>query len=146
MRSLRSAMSTPRPVILGRFVAWESMIQSKTSWLVLVGCVVFVVVGVYLLRKPQVNAKHIRIGDSIERVHQIMGSPTEVYYSTAELRGSILYPMSYVFRDLAGNQTGIPANELPDVKIRVEWFEWLSAGTLVYYDENGVTEIYWGGT
>jgi hypothetical protein len=99
----------------------------------------------YLLRAPIRNAAKIEPGDTAERVHELLGEPNAVFHSTAELRASYLGPMSYVFTDRAGH-TGIPVEQLPPVATRAEWFEYASAGHLVYYDDNGVTDVLWGGT
>jgi hypothetical protein len=104
-----------------------------------------VAAAVYVLRAPLRNAAKIQRGDAAARVHGLMGEPDAVFLTTAELQSSILGPGSYVFADRSG-RSGIRLDELPPVVTRAEWFEYASAGHLVYYDENGVAEVFWGGT
>ena len=114
--------------------------------------IAFVVVAVLVsvacyLTKSVRGARKIQTGDSSARVRELLGSPTEVFYSDAEMRTSILGPMSYVFSDVNGKISEVPVSKLPVVAARAEWFEYTpTAGHLVYYDEQGVQVVFWGGT
>jgi hypothetical protein len=102
-------------------------------------------VGIYVARSPFRNAAKIQRGDSASDVHKLLGEPEAVFKTTEELRSSYLRPMSYVFTDKSG-RSGISVDELPSVVSHAEWFGYASAGHLVYYDDNGVTDVFWGGT
>jgi hypothetical protein len=101
--------------------------------------------GVYLIRTPIRNASKIKPGDSAAQVHELLGEPDEVFATTEQLRTSYLGPMSYVFTERDG-RSGIALDDLPPVVTRAEWFEYGSAGHLVYYNEQGVVDVLWGGT
>jgi hypothetical protein len=116
----------------------------RNSLAVAIGLVV-IVATIYGLRAPIRNAAKIQRGDAAATVHGLMGVPDAVFSTTAEIQGSFLGPGSYVFTDESGRR-GILLSELPPVITRAEWFEYASAGHLVYYDEKGVAEVFWAGT
>ena len=95
--------------------------------------------AIYLVRTPLRNAAKIKVGDSETVVRSLLGEPDDVFETTEEFRSSY---RSYEFKDVSGR----PVEELPPVDRRAEWFEFGSAGHLIYYDENGVTDVFWGGT
>ena len=69
--------------------------------------------------------------------------PQFVFNSDAELRGSILRPMSFVFSDTRDTVFDLPISKLPAVKNYAEWFEYTpTAGHLVYYGDDGVEVVY----
>jgi hypothetical protein len=102
-------------------------------------------VAIYVIRAPMRYASRIKIGDSAARVHELLGEPDEVFETTEELQASYLEPMSYVFTDRSG-RSDIPLDELPPIVTRAEWFEYGTAGHLVYFDGDRVTDVMWGGT
>ena len=109
-------------------------------------CAVFVA-GLAYFRKPISDARQIQTNDTADRVHELLGTPTIVFNSDAELRGSILRPMSFVFSDTRDTVFDLPISKLPAVKNYAEWFEYTpTAGHLVYYGDDGVEVVYWGGT
>ena len=126
----------------------KSPFQFGISALLIATAVCSVLVGgIVYLRKPISDARQIQTGDSPDRVRELLGDPTTVFNSDAELRGSILRPMSFVFSDTRDTVFDLPVSKLPPVKKYAEWFEYTpTAGHLVYYDENGVETVYWGGT
>jgi hypothetical protein len=101
----------------------------------------------YILRAPIRSAAKIELGDNAAAVHGLLGEPDAVFETTAELQASSLVPMSYVFAE-RNSWREVALHELPPVVTRAEWFEFDSgtAGHLVYFDENGVTNVFWGGT
>ncbi len=102
---------------------------------------------VHYLRKPIRDAKQIRPGDTVSRVHEILGTPTAVFASDVELRRSYLAPMSFVFTDLERSSPHVPVAGLPVVSEHAEWFEYsATAGHLVYFDQDRVAIVFWGGT
>lgn len=110
-----------------------------------------VVVGllatVYSLRKPIRDAKQIQQGDPVDRVHQWLGAPTAVFETDAALRRSEFGPMSFVFTDTGNTMPDVPVAKLPVVTGRTEWFEYApTAGHLVYYIDDRVEIVFWGGT
>ncbi len=115
-------------------------------------CVAIAVIGglvgtVYSLRKPIRDAKQIQQGDTTGRVHQVLGTPTTVFATDAELRRSKLGPMSFAFTDTGDSMSDVPVTELPVVTGRAEWFEYApTAGHLVYYTDDQVELVFWGGT
>jgi hypothetical protein len=99
------------------------------------------------LRKPIRDAKKIQQGDGVDRVHRLLGSPTTVFETDAELRRSELEPMSFVFTDTGNNLSDVPVAELPVVTGRAEWFEYTpTAGHLVFFKDDHVEIVFWGGT
>ena len=102
---------------------------------------------VHYLRKPIRDAKHIQQGDTVDRVHQLLGSPTTVFETDAALRRSEFGPMSFVFTDTGNTMSDVPVTKLPVVTDRAEWFEYTpAAGHLVYYNDGRVEIVFWGGT
>lgn len=102
---------------------------------------------VYYLRKPIRDAKQIQKGDTGDRVHQLLGAPTTVFETDAGLRRSELGPMSFVFTDTGNTMPDVPVTKLPIVTDRAEWFEYTpTAGHLVYYNDDRVEIVFWGGT
>ena len=86
----------------------------------------------------------IQLGDSSEQVHVVLGVPTIVFNSDAELRASKLTPKYFAFSVVRNSQFDWPVSKLPAVKHRAEWHQFLpTAGHLVYYDVNGVEVVYW---
>ena len=80
-------------------------------------------------------------------MHQLLGQPETTFESDAELRQSDLVPMSFVFTDTTNTTSDVPVSQLPMVSNRAEWFPiGPTAGHLVYYDEDGVEIVFWGGT
>lgn len=112
--------------------------------LILTVCL-FSAAGILVLRSPIRTAAKIHPGDSASDVHKLLGKPEAIFKTTEELRSSYLRPMSYVFTERSGGAE-ILIDELPAVVGRAEWFGYSSAGHLVYYNDNGVTEVFWGGT
>jgi hypothetical protein len=124
------------------------MVQMRSRWPGLIAIVAIFVVGavaIYVIRAPIRHASRIKFGDSAARVHELLGEPDEVFDTTEELQDSYLDPMSYVFTNRAG-RSGIPVDELPPIVTRAEWFEYGTAGHLVYFDGDRVTDVLWGGT
>ncbi len=118
-----------------------------TALLTITAIAALLATGVHYLRKPIRDGKQIRPGNSSAQVHELLGTPTQVFYSNAELRASQLISESFVFSSTDKNQSGVPALHLPFVAAYTEWFEYTpSAGHLVYYDEKGVRIVFWGGT
>ncbi len=99
----------------------------------------------YFLFSPTYFAAKIEAGDSAARVRQLLGEPALVFETTDELLNSSLRGMSYVFTNSRG-RSGIPIDDLPPIAGSAEWYPYASAGHLVYFDENGVVAVYWGGT
>ncbi len=93
----------------------------------------------YFARTPIRNAAKIQPGDTSAVVHGLLGSPDRTFDTVHEVQASY---RSYVFKD----QSRRTLAELPSVDNRAECFEFGSAVHIVYYDEDGVTEVYWGGT
>lgn len=114
-------------------------------WVVCLGAA-FILLGAYFLRAPIRQAAKVQRGDSAAEVHKRLGKPDAVFHTTLELRESYLGPMDYVFTDWSGQKSDLTVDQLPDVKTRAEWFGYSSAGHLVYYDDTGVIDVYWGGT
>jgi hypothetical protein len=118
---------------------------NRRMLVVLMASFAIVAAVVYVVQAPIRNASRIKVGDDAARVHRLLGPPEAIFETTAELKESYLGPMSFVFSDDIGG-SGMKLDDLPPVAARVEWFEYESAGHLVYYDENGVTRVLWGGT
>jgi hypothetical protein len=101
---------------------------------------------VFVIRAPIRYAARIKVGDSPAGVHELLGEPDEVFETTTELQESDLEPMSYVFTNRAG-RGDISVDELPPIVTPAEWFEYGgTAGFLVYYAGDRVTDVLWGGT
>jgi hypothetical protein len=120
-----------------------AVVQKRSQW---PGIIAFAaifavgVTGIYFIRAPILYASRIKVGDSAARVHELPGEPDEVFETTAELQGSYLDPMSYVFTDRSG-RSDIPVDELPPIVTRAEWFEFGTAGHLVYFDGDRLTDV-----
>jgi hypothetical protein len=112
---------------------------------IVVAMIAVMVAAWVFVRAPIRNASKIAPGDSPEMVHKLLGNPDLVFNTTDELRASDLGPMDYVFTDRSG-RSGISVDQLPPVDSRAEWFGYASAGHLVYYDDDGVVAVFWGGT
>ena len=55
--------------------------------------------------------------------------------------------MSFVFTDTGNTMSDVPVTKLPVVPDRAEWFEYTpTAGHLVYYNDDRVEIVLWGGT
>jgi len=101
----------------------------------------------HYLRKPIRAAKQIQPGDRVERVHELLGSPTAVFETDAELRRSALGPRSFAFTEPGSAGSDVPLAMLPVVTGRAEWFESTpTAGHLVYFEDDRVELVYRGGT
>jgi hypothetical protein len=126
-----------------------AIVQKRSRWPGIIAFIAIFAVGatvVYVIRAPIRYAARIKVGDSPARVHELLGEPDEVFETTTELQESDLEPMSYVFTNRAG-RGDIPVDELPPIVTRAEWFEYGgTAGHLVYYDGDRVTDVLWGGT
>ena len=121
--------------------------HSITALLVAATLFVGVFAAVHYLRSPIRDAMQIQQGDTVDRVHQLLGAPTTVFETDADLRRSELGPMSFVFTDTGNTMSDVPVTKLPVVNGRAEWFEYTTtAGHLVYYNEEGVEVVFWGGT
>jgi len=102
---------------------------------------------VYSLRKPIRDAKQIQQGDTVDRVHQLLGTPTTVFETDPALRRSEFGPKSFVFTDTGNTVSDAPVTKLPVVSDRAEWFEYTpTAGHLVYFNDDRVEIVFWGGT
>ena len=102
---------------------------------------------VVYLRAPIRSARQIQQGDTVDRFHQLLGAPTTVFESDADLRRSELGTNSFVFADTTDAIPEVSVGELPVVTVRAEWFEYTAtAGHLVYYNDEGVEVVFWGGT
>ena len=102
---------------------------------------------VVYLRAPIRSAKQIKQGDTVDRVHQLLGAPTTVFETDADLRRSELGTNSFVFADTTNTVSEVSVAELPVVTGRAEWFEYTAtAGHLVYYNDERVEIVFWGGT
>ena len=66
--------------------------HSITALLVATPLVVGVFAAVHYLRSPIRDAKQIQQGDTVDRVHQLLGAPTTVFETDADLRRSDLGP------------------------------------------------------
>ena len=128
--------------------ASKSSLRIGTRGLLIATVVVAVLISCILyLQRPIRNARKIRPGDSPQRVHRLLGQPETTFKSDAELRQSDLVPMSFVFTDTTNTMSDVPVSQLPMVSNRAEWFPMgPTAGHLVYYDEDGVEVVFWGGT
>ncbi|MFT7631886.1 MAG: hypothetical protein ACI87E_002926, partial [Mariniblastus sp.] len=128
--------------------ASKSSLRFGTRGLLIATVVVAVLISTILyVRKPIRDARKIRLGDSAQRVHQLLGPPGTAFESDAELRQSDLVPMSFVFTDTTNTMSDVLASQLPMVNYRAEWFPMGStAGHLVYYNKDGVEIVFWGGT
>lgn len=121
--------------------------HSITALLVAATLFVVVFAVVHYLRKPIRGAKQIQQGDTIDRVHQLLGAPTTVFETDADLRRSELGTNSFVFADTTDTVPEVSVAELPVVTGRAEWFEYTAtAGHLVYYNDDGVEVVFWGST
>ena len=70
-----------------------------------------------------------------------------MFESDADLRRSELGTNSFVFADTTDAIPDVSVAELPVVTVRAEWFEYTAtAGHLVYYNDEGVEVVFWGGT
>ena len=126
----------------------QSSLRIGTRGLFIATVVAAVLISCFLyVLRPIRNARKIRLGDSAQRVHQLLGQPETTFESDAELRQSDLVPMSFVFTDTTNTTSDVPVSQLPMVSNRAEWFPiGPTAGHLVYYDEDGVEIVFWGGT
>ena len=126
----------------------KSSLQLGINGLLIATVVVAATIAIVLyLRKPIRDAKKIQTGDSAQQVHELMGSPETVFNTDAELRQSVLAPMSFVFTDTGNTMSDVPVSKLPIVEDRAEWFPvGPTAGHLVYYNDGGVQIVFWGGT
>lgn len=120
---------------------------SVVAFLVGTTLVAGVFAAVYHSRKTIRDAKRIKHGDTVGRVHQLLGAPTTAFETDADLRRSEFGPSSFVFNDTANTASEVPVTKLPVVTGRAEWTKYASAAVhLVYYDEDGVTVVFWGDT
>ena len=128
--------------------ASKSSLRIGTRGLLIATVVVAVLLSTILyVQKPIRDAQKIRLGDSAQRVHQLLGPPENAFESDAELRQSDLVPMSFVFTDTTNTMSDVPVSQLPMVSYRAEWFPMgPTAGHLVYYNDDGVEIVFWGGT
>lgn len=106
----------------------------------------------YWMYSPAYYASQIELRDSRDRVRALLGEPAAVFLSTDQLRRSSLRSGSYVFKSVDGykadgvGEAEIEAHELPAFQDRAEWFPYGSAGHLVYFDVEGVSHVFRGGT
>ncbi|MDC0294383.1 hypothetical protein OAU26_08930 [Mariniblastus sp.] len=126
----------------------KSSLRIGTHGLLIATVVIAVLISWFLyVQRPIRNARKIRPGDSVQRVYQLLGQPESTFESDAELRQSDLVPMSFVFTDTTNTTSDVAVSQLPMVSNRAEWFPiGPTAGHLVYYDEDGVEIVFWGGT
>ena len=126
----------------------KSPLQFGVAGLLIATTVVAAMIwSISYLRKPIRDARKIKPGDSTQRVHELMGSPGIVFETDAELRQSDLAPMSFVFTDTGNTMSDVTVSQLPVVNNRAEWFPMgPTAGHLVYYNDDGVQIVFWGGT
>ena len=101
--------------------------------------------GLVLVRKPIYDAMRIHEGDSFEQVHDVLGDPSIVFNSDAELRASKFTPQNFAFSVVIDAELESPVSKLPAIKRCAEWFKHTqTTGHLVYYDANGVEVVFWG--
>lgn len=124
----------------------RSHFQFQTATLLIATAIIAcLMAGLVYLRKPISDAKRIRVGYSLEQVHEVLGAPTTVFKTNSALRASKLNPRLYTFSAARDSIGDLPASRLPAFKCHAEWFQYTSTqGHLVYYDENGVELVYWG--